>query len=150
MQGEVIKNLQMAAQFENAVINFTLLHEASILNRKDTIVTLDELKQRLLIRMPIQRQLEGGNNSSQSNGAFLHSFQANEASNASPSNLMSRDYAPPAVTLSARQDMSYSQHGLDDHFRRSSNTGAANHSGQSRQPADINYSPAYQYLMDNR
>jgi len=58
MQGEVIKSLQSAARNEIAVLNLTLLHEASIINRKETIMTLDQLKQRLLIRMPIS-QLNG-------------------------------------------------------------------------------------------
>jgi hypothetical protein len=58
MQREVIKSLQMAVQHENAVLNLTMLHEASIMNRKATFATLDQLKQRLLPRTPMARQFQ--------------------------------------------------------------------------------------------
>jgi hypothetical protein len=38
----------MGIQFENAVINFTLLHEESITCRKDTLSALDQMKQRVM------------------------------------------------------------------------------------------------------
>jgi hypothetical protein len=59
-QMEIIKSLQMAAQHETAILNLRLLHEASITNRKDTFVILDEMKQRIVMTRPIPRQIEGG------------------------------------------------------------------------------------------
>jgi hypothetical protein len=48
LQSATIKQLQMGIQFENAVINFTLLHEESITCRIDTLSALDQMRQRVM------------------------------------------------------------------------------------------------------
>ncbi|PSN67445.1 hypothetical protein BS50DRAFT_391996 [Corynespora cassiicola Philippines] len=57
MQAEIIKSLQLAVKYENAILNLNILYEASIMNRNETIVTLGELKQRLRIARPFPRTL---------------------------------------------------------------------------------------------
>lgn len=44
VQDRVIKSLQLALQHENAAVNFTVLHEASITNTKDVLIALDDWK----------------------------------------------------------------------------------------------------------
>ncbi|KAF2687153.1 hypothetical protein K458DRAFT_415423 [Lentithecium fluviatile CBS 122367] len=57
IQTEIIMSLQLAVKYENAVLDIAVLHEASILNRKDTIDALDELKQRIFLRGAVPRSL---------------------------------------------------------------------------------------------
>ncbi|KAF1953518.1 hypothetical protein CC80DRAFT_507031 [Byssothecium circinans] len=55
VQTNIVQSLQLAVKYENAVLDLPSLHEASILNRKDTIDALDELKYRVLLEHPLQR-----------------------------------------------------------------------------------------------
>jgi hypothetical protein len=154
MQGEVIRSLQMAVQHEAAILNLTMLHEASLANRRATFVTLDQLKQRLLPRMPIIRKLHGGLESptSRLSPTTIHSFGPStfHAENYIPDN-----YVPPAVTLPYRQDMRHSGHGLADYFRErerdhSFPEQACVQSRDSKAPEDINFSQALHHLMKTR
>jgi hypothetical protein len=155
MQGEVIKSLQMAVQYDNAVLNLTMLHEASITNRKATFVTLDQLKQRLLPRMSISRQLQTASEPS-SNRLSPASFATTGMSTFDPTSFVPDNYIPPAVTLSPPQDMKGSNHGLTKYFRelkrnsglhKSSTPAQSRHSKTSE---DINFSQAFQHLLDAR
>jgi hypothetical protein len=155
MQGEVIKSLQMAVQYDNAVVNLTMLYEASITNRKATFVTLDQLKQRLLPRMPINRQLQGGSNPSSSRLSST-SFATTGMSTFDPTRYVPDNYVPPAVTLTPRQDVQGSDRGLAKYIReskRNSNMEKESAPAQSRQSQasdDINFSQAFQHLLNTR
>jgi hypothetical protein len=144
----------MAVQYESAVLNLTMLHEASITNRRATFVTLDQLKQRLLPRMPISRQLHGGLESptDRLSPATIHSFGSNtfHAESYIPDN-----YVPPAVTLPPQQDMRQSGHGLADYFREMERNNSLSgqppaHSRDSKAPEDIDFSQALHHLMKKR
>ncbi|TKA79249.1 hypothetical protein B0A49_00909 [Cryomyces minteri] len=53
MQAEIIRSLQIAWEVENAILDLTKLHESAVMNRHSTVKTMDELRQRILIRIPI-------------------------------------------------------------------------------------------------
>jgi hypothetical protein len=145
----------MAVQNENAILNLTMLHEASITNRRATFVTLDQLKQRLLPRMPINRQLHGGFESP-SDRLSPTTIQSFGSSTFHAENYIPDNYVPPAVTLPSQQDMRQSKHGLSDYFRemeRHSSLAGHSSSAQSRDskaPEDINFSQALHHLMKTR
>jgi hypothetical protein len=155
MQGEVIKSLQMALHYENAVLNLTMLHEASITNRQATFATLDQLKQRLLPRMPIGRQLQPVPEPS-SHRLSPTSFAISGMSTFDPTSFIPDNYIPPAVTLAKQQDMRSSNHGLTKYFRdmkRNSSLQKSPVQAQSRRSKtsdDINFSQAFQHLLDAR
>ncbi|KAF2204990.1 hypothetical protein GQ43DRAFT_437421 [Delitschia confertaspora ATCC 74209] len=94
MHAEIIRSLQLAIKFENAVLNLTILHEAAITNRKDTIVALDELKQRILIIMPLDRTFATEDGNKQPYPFFAVPNLPSAALDA-----ILDDYVPPAVTI---------------------------------------------------
>ncbi|OCK86368.1 hypothetical protein K432DRAFT_376868 [Lepidopterella palustris CBS 459.81] len=98
MQAEIIRSLQLAVKYENAILDLTVLHEASIMNRKDTIVTLDELKQRVLLTLPVERNLAPPLLEPPRQTSF-DSSQSFSTANAVPD-----DYLPPAVTIPDETD----------------------------------------------
>ena len=59
LQGEVIRSLQIALQVETAVLNVPQLHEAAILDRTQAVGSMQALCQRIMMRMPPQRQMVG-------------------------------------------------------------------------------------------
>jgi hypothetical protein len=48
MQSELIRSLQIALQYENAVLDLTKLQEDAVMNRRDVLSALDDLRTRLL------------------------------------------------------------------------------------------------------
>ncbi|ENH99451.1 hypothetical protein COCC4DRAFT_153218, partial [Bipolaris maydis ATCC 48331] len=56
LQAEIINSLKQAATSEVCVLDLRVLHQASLTNRKETLVTLEELKQRIYLRRPMARQ----------------------------------------------------------------------------------------------
>jgi hypothetical protein len=119
-QGEIIKSLQMAAQHETAILNLRLLHEASITNRKDTFVILDEMKQRIILTRPIPRQIEGTE----------HRPSIATLSSSWPSNLRSMDvapegYMPSAVTIPSPAESKENRSGLARYFQMKRSTSAS-------------------------
>ncbi|CAI6340626.1 unnamed protein product [Periconia digitata] len=52
IQTDIIAGLQLAVDYQSAVVDLPALHEAAITNRKTTIEALDELKQRVLFAQP--------------------------------------------------------------------------------------------------
>ncbi|KAF2473084.1 uncharacterized protein BDR25DRAFT_302100 [Lindgomyces ingoldianus] len=159
MQAEIIKSLQLAVKYENAVLNLKILHEASILNRQETIVTLDELKQRILITRPVLRTLEApppatpeGQRHSISSLESVQGFRTAASFNTVPD-----DYIPEAVTIPGPGDLKESKTGLAKYFQmRRQNSTSSTASGQHRPTSStgsINFSPALNYLIqgsDNR
>src|SRR5689334_16064999 len=97
---EIIKSLQMAAQHETAILNLRLLHEASITNRKDTFVILDEMKQRIVMTRPIPRHIEGGSALS----AWPSNFKAVDSA--------PEGYVPSAITLPLHDEAKEPKSGL--------------------------------------
>jgi hypothetical protein len=143
MQAEVIKSLQLAVKYENAVLK--ILHESSILSRQDSIVCLDELKQRILITRPLPRTLSSGLEASRDPRASLESFRTARITQV-PDN-----YIPTAVTLPTPGDSKDPKAGgssLSRYFsmkRRQSST-----SGPPRPTSSagsINFSPALNHLL---
>jgi hypothetical protein len=51
LQGEVIQALHIARAVENAILDFTTLHETSVTNRKDATRAMDQLCQRIMASM---------------------------------------------------------------------------------------------------
>ncbi|KAH7401014.1 hypothetical protein DE146DRAFT_755450 [Phaeosphaeria sp. MPI-PUGE-AT-0046c] len=153
MQGEVIKSLQMAVHFEHAVLNLALLHEASITNKQATFVIFDQLKQRLLPRMPISRQMLGQNESSSRRLLSSSSIGSNTFD---PATCVPDNYIPLAVTLPNQQNVKGSKHGLSSYFKElehDSGFQKPSLSSQSRQTGasdDINFSQAFQHLLNAR
>ncbi|KAF1842560.1 uncharacterized protein K460DRAFT_188236 [Cucurbitaria berberidis CBS 394.84] len=150
LQAEVIRSLQMACQHETAVLNLRLLHEASIMNRKDTFSTLDELKQRILITRPMARQLQGAPEGlgSRHSTATVQTMLTNNYRPLSP---IPDNYIPPAVTLPPQGDSPSSKHGLTEYFRsRRKNSTSAPKSNSSTQPTNINSSEALEHLVRSR
>ncbi|USP73652.1 hypothetical protein yc1106_00926 [Curvularia clavata] len=58
LQAEIINSLKQAATSEVCVLDLRFLHRASNTNRKETLTTLEELKQRIYLRRPMARQLQ--------------------------------------------------------------------------------------------
>ncbi|GAB7364561.1 hypothetical protein MBLNU230_g5368t1 [Neophaeotheca triangularis] len=58
MQGEIIRSLQIAVNVEQAVLDLTKLHEASIANRMSAERSMDDLRQRIVLTMSLPRELE--------------------------------------------------------------------------------------------
>lgn len=58
MQGEIIRSLQIAVSFEQAELDLSKLHEASITNRMSAERSMDDLRERIILTLPVPRQLE--------------------------------------------------------------------------------------------
>ncbi|OSS54426.1 hypothetical protein B5807_00549 [Epicoccum nigrum] len=143
LQMEIIKSLQMAAQHETAILNLRLLHEASITNRKDTFVILDEMKQRMIMTRPIPRQIEGGSPSSPWPSGFKPVDRAPEG------------YIPSTVTLPSQEETREPKSGLARYFQMkrsstASSQSASNSANTPTEPININYSAAFEQLVRTR
>jgi hypothetical protein len=135
----------MAAQHETAILNLRLLHEASITNRKDTFVILDEMKQRIILTRPIPRQIEG--TEQRSSTATLPSSW--------PSNLRHMDvapegYIPSAVTIPSLTEKE-NKSGLARYFqmKRSSSASSKSASASVNTPTEapkIDYCAALEQM----
>jgi hypothetical protein len=113
MQTEIIRSLQLAVKYENAILDLTVLHEASIINRKDTITVLDELKRRVLVSLPVQQMLTSPYREPRRRPSN-ESLQGFKTANVAPDT-----YIPSAVTIPDEHD---TKTGLSRYFssRRSS------------------------------
>ncbi|KAF1933024.1 uncharacterized protein M421DRAFT_1593 [Didymella exigua CBS 183.55] len=121
LQGEIIKSLQMAVQHETAILNLRLLHEASIMNRKDTFVILDEMKQRIILMRPIPRPIKGTEQRSP-----VATLPSSWPSNLRPVDMVPDGYTPSAVTLPSPTELKETKSGLARYFqmKRSSSAGS--------------------------
>ncbi|KZM24042.1 uncharacterized protein EKO05_0004608 [Ascochyta rabiei] len=147
LQMEIIKSLQMAAKHETAILNLQILHEASIMNRKDTFVTLNEMKQRLIMTRPMTRQIED-DSGQRSSVATLPS------SRSSTFDSYNTGHVPAAVTLGPQGESNESRSGLARYFqmKRNSSTSAksASTANTSTEKPNINYSAALEELVRTR
>ncbi|KAF2006901.1 hypothetical protein P154DRAFT_569597 [Amniculicola lignicola CBS 123094] len=147
MQAEIIKSLQIAVKYDNAILNLKILHEASILNRQDSLTTLTELKQRILITRPVPRTLQGapeGQADMTQLNASVQSFQK------APLTPVPDSYIPSAVTIPAQTDTKESKSGLARYFSMKRNNSQSPTSSMPRPASDadsINFSPALNYLI---
>ncbi|KAH7139366.1 hypothetical protein B0J11DRAFT_575280 [Dendryphion nanum] len=147
MQAEIIKSLQLAVKYDNAILNLTILLEASILNRNNTIVTLDELKQRILITRPMPRTLRGAPDEQRDFRASLESVQSFRPASLDP---IPDNYIPSAVTISTPGDSKDSRSGLARYFSTKRNSSHATTSLAPLPLSDarnISHSPALDLLL---
>lgn len=151
LQMEIIKSLQMAAKHETAILNLRILYEASIMNRKDTFVTLDEMKQRIIMTRPMLRQI-GDGPAQRSSIATLPSSPSSafDAYNAVP-----EGYVPSAVTLGSQEESKETRSGLARYFQMKRNSSTSSRSlsasaGSPPEKPDINYSAALEELVKAR
>ncbi|KAF2106662.1 hypothetical protein BDV96DRAFT_328388 [Lophiotrema nucula] len=103
LQTEVIQALHIARAVENAVLDFTTLHESSVTNRKDATRAMDQLCQRIMASMQFQPQ-HGANKSE----ARIPSDSSMRSSSASmrlsdPNEWKDLPPTPPASVGSPRQ-----------------------------------------------
>lgn len=141
-------SLQLAAKYENAVLDLKVLNEASILYRKDTIDALDELKQRILLREPLSRTLPGSPNSPNHSRDSFESVQSSLslASSSVPPNAL-----PKGVRISAGGDPKNEKTGLARYFsmQRNNSKASSTTSKTAVTPAseNNNFHPALNYLL---
>jgi hypothetical protein len=155
MQAEVIKSLQMAAKHETAVLNLRLLHEASIMNRKDTFAALDELKQRIIMTRRVDKQIEGSYDVSRQ-CMSVASAQTVQTASFNPATAIPHDYIPPAVQLAPVQDDGKeTRSGLSRYFQIKRNSSipvkaVSNQSNALVNSANINFSAAFEQYVRTR
>ncbi|KAF2501508.1 hypothetical protein BU16DRAFT_201395 [Lophium mytilinum] len=138
IQAEIIRSLQLAVKYENAILDLTVLHETSIMNRKDTLVTLDELKQRILITFPPERMSPPALDS-----PGRQTFQSTESLAAS---MVPDNYLPPGITIPDQHE-SDSKSSLSRFLstRRTSGRNSVQHS-PSNSLSGANFTSGYQFL----
>jgi hypothetical protein len=144
MQAEIIKSLQLAVKYDNAILNLQILHEASIVNRKESIVVLDELKQRILIVRPMPRTLRG---TPEERRASVETLQTFRTANMTP---VPDDYIPTAVTIPAPGEAKEQKTGLARYFSmKRSNSQSSTSSAQRpvSSTGSLTFSPALNHLM---
>ncbi|KAH9877659.1 hypothetical protein IAQ61_003027 [Plenodomus lingam] len=151
MQAEIIKSLQLAATHDNAILNLRILHQTSIANRKETFVTLDELKQRILITRPLARQIGGSYDGITNCNLSLQTIQPN---NLIPTTAIPDEYIPRAITMPSRSDSRQQKHGLSEYLHgnrnRDTHTLAPAQPQSSAHAANINFSAALEELVRSR
>jgi len=117
MQAEIIRSLQIAIQYENAILDLTLLHETSVINRQNTIITLDGLRQRILQGLPIERSIGLLQVTEIERRPSIDSIRTYMTANTvAPA----PDYVPPAVII---PDESEARNGLTRLLSRRSSSG---------------------------
>lgn len=150
MFSELLSSLQMAVKNKNASINLTSLHELSILSKRDAIIALDELKQRISIRELSTPQSKGGDDPSLNDG-IIESNQQQVKSAFNPGKLTSDSYIPPAITFPSQDDTKKSRHGSRWRFKQ--NEGNKNVSTESvptlsHTSADMNFFSSYKKTLN--
>ena len=141
----------MAAQHETAILDLRLLHEASITNRKDTFVILDDMKQRIIRIRPIPRQIEPGLEQRPSIATIPSPWQ----SGFKPVENAPEGYVPSAVTLASSTDTKESRSGLARYFQMKRSSSASTRSSSTNastatETPNINYSAAFEQLVKAR
>lgn len=143
-------SLQLAVKYENAVLDLKVLHEASVMNRKDTIEALDELKQRILLTEPLPRTLPGQPESSRHS---RDSFESVQTSRSSASSAVPPKYVPKAVRIPAEGDSKNEKTGLARYFsmqRRSSKSSITAPKSLNTASGSTNFHPALNHLLQEK
>ncbi|KAL6152099.1 hypothetical protein ACJBU6_08987 [Exserohilum turcicum] len=113
LQAEIINSLKQAATSQVCVLDLRLLHEASVANRNETLVTLDELKQRLYFTRPMARQprdLGEGSREWQS-----HVLAPTTKANRDSAYQLSDHYVSPVADYPPHSDYSATRHPSTDY-----------------------------------
>lgn len=136
LQLVIIESLQVAVKHPNAVLHIQTLYEASTTNREETIVILDQMKQRLYATRPIPRQLDGG---SGPRSPFGTASQGG--------------YMPPGVTLVPQEQPKESK--LAGYLRMKRSSSSSSKPGSTREGTpipkpNINYSAALEHLVQRK
>ncbi|KAF9697029.1 hypothetical protein EKO04_005109 [Ascochyta lentis] len=147
LQMEIIKSLQMAAKHETAILNLRILHEASIMNRKDTFITLDEMKQRIIMTRPMARQIEDA----PGQRSLITTLPSSRPSTFDQFN---NGHIPAAVTLIPQGEPGESRSGLARYFQMKRNSSTSSKSASTAstptEKPNINYSAALEELVRAR
>ncbi|KAJ9662571.1 hypothetical protein H2201_006059 [Coniosporium apollinis] len=99
MQAEIIRSLQLAAEYQNIMVNLTVLRDASVLNRRDTLTALGELRQRIVEKLPVDRHFAASLQVPRlQNSPSMESIRTFMTAQIAP------DYIPPAITITAEPD----------------------------------------------
>ncbi|ORX99540.1 hypothetical protein BCR34DRAFT_592856 [Clohesyomyces aquaticus] len=158
VQAEIIKSLQLAVQYENMVLNLKILHETSILNRQETLTTLDEMKQRIVLTRDVPRPFGAlplaRPDMQRGSVATIESLQSFRTTPASSYSHIPVDYIPKAVTLPGPEDKD-SRSGLVNFLRTKRYSSSSSQSSSQNRPTssadNINYyPPALNYLIQGQ
>ncbi|KAF2144925.1 uncharacterized protein K452DRAFT_356277 [Aplosporella prunicola CBS 121167] len=105
MQCEVIRSLQIGVQNEAAVIDLTVLHETAVMNKRDALTALAELRQRIFADSPEEAPRPSrpglGLLSSSNSRSPMSSTPRFRSSAAGPKNLKN---LPSAVTIPSEEE----------------------------------------------
>ncbi|KAJ4986072.1 SH3 domain-containing protein [Stagonosporopsis vannaccii] len=150
MQAEIIKGLQMAVQNPTVVLNLRLLHEATITNRKDTFVTLDELKQRLVFTRQLPRQVQGLSLSQ--HRASIMAKPSTHSNTFDLSNAVPEDHVPSAVLLGSQKESKQLRSSLARYLqtKRSNSTSTKSSASTPTERPSINYCQAFEEMAKTR
>lgn len=58
IQAEIIRSLQFAVKYDNAILDLTVLRDTSAVNREAALTTLSELRQRIVLASPFTATLQ--------------------------------------------------------------------------------------------
>lgn len=136
LQGEVIRSLQIAVAVENAILDLTRLHEAAVTKRYDTIRALDELKQRILVSLPLGSPV--GSTPTDSDSTRSGSFAGYMLQNAALP--FSLDMLPAAVTIEGQERQE--RQGLGRYLSSKS----ASRRSSSPAPSRVSIAPSFAWL----
>lgn len=153
MQAEIIKSLQLAATHDNAVLNLRILYQTSIANQRETFVTLDELKQRILVTRTLARQISGSHDGLMYQNPSVQSLQTIRTLDSSPTSSVPGEYIPRAITMPTQNMAREGKHGLSEFFRtKRSREPTSPHPlpHSAAHAANINFSAALEELVRSR
>lgn len=138
----------MAVHNPTVVLNLRLLHEATITNRKDTFVTLDELKQRLAFTRPLPRQLQDLSH----HRASVMTIPSTRSNTFDLSNAVPEDHMPSAVLLGSQKDLKQPRSALARYLqtKRSNSTSTKSNGSTPTERPNINYCQAFEQMVKTR
>ncbi|KAF2644765.1 hypothetical protein P280DRAFT_179519 [Massarina eburnea CBS 473.64] len=143
VQTNIVRSLQLAIKHEKAVLDLSSLHQASIINRKETIDALDELKHRVLFDQPLQRTAFGPSRISRNSRGSIVSVLPSR-SPTSPS------HNPITVTTPASGDLNAEKTDLTRYFsvlRKQKEPSSTSTQSPISTSESINFHPALDYLL---
>jgi hypothetical protein len=150
IRAEIIKSLELAVKFENAVLNLKILYEASITHRTDSMIALDELKQRILLTRIIPRILPGTPKGQRTSLERVPTFHPKYSASAA------EKFDPSAENIPASGNSKQYEGGLVSYLymRHSESLTSTSDEQRSRSSSEsTTFSPALDHLLqgsDNR
>ncbi|EON64652.1 hypothetical protein W97_03885 [Coniosporium apollinis CBS 100218] len=149
MQAEIIRSLQLAAEFQNIMVNLTVLRDASVLNRQDTLNTLGELRQRILESLPVERpfavslQLPRMRRAPSPESIQMRREPLMESIRTFMTAQIAPDYIPPAITITAAPD-TRSESGITRFL--SSRRAATSRNALPNAPTQLYFASTFEHL----